>query len=121
MRKTRTTNRQDAENGPLRRSHFARSLDVHKEYASGSRSLRPSNELVLSILPKPQIFAHCDLAGWSFEQLPRFAVLYLKRSRIVLSEIRTMLHPSRTSGRTTWLELLKSSSGGFDRVVDIAG
>jgi hypothetical protein len=33
-----------------------------------------------------------------FEQLPRIAVLYLKRSRIVLSEIRTMLHPSRTSG-----------------------
>lgn len=66
MRKTRTTNRQNAENGPLRRSHFARSLDVHKEYASGSRSLRPSNELVLSNLPKLQPFARCGLAGRSF-------------------------------------------------------
>ena len=66
-RKTRTTNRQDAENGPLRRSHFARSLDVHKEYASGSRSLRPSKELVLSILPKPQLSLAAALLDGDFE------------------------------------------------------
>ena len=51
-------------------------------------------------------------------------MLYLKRSRIVLSEIRTMLHPSKTSGSNdehTRLEFLKSGGSGFDRVVDIAG
>ena len=51
---------------------------TYSEYASAFRSLRPSNELVLSIL---------------LGKRP-----YLKRSGIVSSEIRTALHPLKASG-----------------------
>jgi hypothetical protein len=52
---------------------------TYSEYASAFPSLRPSNELVLSIL-----------------QLSRIAVLYPKRSRIVSSEIRATVHERRS-------------------------
>ena len=35
MRRTRTTNKQDAENGFLRRSHFAQALNVPKSTPQG--------------------------------------------------------------------------------------
>ena len=54
MRRTRTTNKQDAENGFLRRSYFAQALDVPTKSCSGFRSLRPCRETVLSILRDAQ-------------------------------------------------------------------
>jgi hypothetical protein len=51
MRRTKTTNNQDAENGSLRRSHFAQALDVPtKSTPRALACLRPRRETVLSIL-----------------------------------------------------------------------
>ena len=55
---------------------------TYSEYASVFRSLRPSNELVLSILPTSHIANWVGLVSSMnsfFGQFPRIAVPYLKQ------------------------------------------